>query len=80
MEKKATITFTAYKDGTMDLAFSGQTINIITAASSFISAVYEDINKKSPVSAMTFKAAIQAIIADENSPVWNLDAEDEGEE
>lgn len=80
MKKKATITFTAYKDGTIDLAFSGQTINIVTAAITFISTVYEDIMKKSPVAAMTFKAAIQAIIADENSPVWNLDAEDEGEE
>ena len=80
MKKKAVISFTAYEDDTIDLILSGQNINIITAVSLFVATVYEDIMKESPVAAKTFKAAIQAIIADENSPVWNLDAEDEGEE
>lgn len=79
-KRKTTFAFTLYGGDTTDLVLNGSPFDIVTAVSICVSATYEDIMKQSPAGAKAFKFILQKAIADNNSPIWDIDTADAEEE
>ena len=76
MKKKATnaiLTYTYTKDKTGALSVNGTALEITAALFSCISAVYADLcSDINPVMAEILKKIIQEAVADNDSPVWDI--------